>query len=127
MTVTSVFEGLRKPSTELVFASLRSDQSSRMEMAAVALIVRTIDSNLYQKFIHGEATDDEVVDMVFSRPGAKILRQCARVSCSRLRSFPLTVEVGHQRNRTSHNCYDGILHSLGTNSLKCHDRNSLKR
>ena len=59
----------------LVFASLRSDQSSRMEMAAVALIVRTIDSNLYQKFIHGEATDDEVVDMVFSRPGAKILRQ----------------------------------------------------
>ena len=58
----------------LVFASLRSDQSSLMEMAAVALILRTIDSNLYYKFVRGESTDADVVDKVFSRPGTKTLR-----------------------------------------------------
>ena len=58
----------------LVFASLRSDQLSLMEMAAVALILRTLDADLYHKFVRGDITDADVVDKVFSRPEAKTLR-----------------------------------------------------
>ena len=58
----------------LVFASLRSDQWSFAKMAAVALILRTIDSDLYHKFVRGDITDVEVVDKVFNRPGARTLQ-----------------------------------------------------
>ena len=58
----------------LVFASLRSDQWSFAKMATVCLILRTIDSDLYQKFILGDITDLEVVDKVFNRPGARTLQ-----------------------------------------------------
>ena len=58
----------------LVFASLRSDQWSFIPMAVVLLIIRTIDSDLYYKFIRGEITDSEAVKTVFDRPGVKDLQ-----------------------------------------------------
>ena len=58
----------------LVLASLRSDKKSFAKMAAVALILRTIDSNLYHKFVRGDVTDVEFVNKVFNRPGARTLR-----------------------------------------------------
>ena len=59
----------------LVFASLRSDQWSFASVTVVALIVRTIDSDLYHRFVRGEVSDLEVVDTVFNRSGAKALRR----------------------------------------------------
>ncbi|MDE0520210.1 MAG: P-loop NTPase fold protein, partial [Candidatus Dadabacteria bacterium] len=58
----------------LVFASLRRDQWSFIPMAVVLLIIRTIDSDLYYKFIRGKITDSEVVKTVFDRPGVKDLQ-----------------------------------------------------
>lgn len=55
----------------LVFASLRSDCRTFGTAAAVALIMRTVDLELYRKFIAGEVADDEVVDAIFNRPGAE--------------------------------------------------------
>ena len=50
----------------LVLASLRSDQRSFTLATVLALILRTIDSDLYFRFNRGEATDLEVVDRVFA-------------------------------------------------------------
>ena len=55
----------------LVFASLRSDQQSLVPATIVALIVRTIDSDLYHRFVRGEIADIEVFDTVFARPSEK--------------------------------------------------------
>ena len=59
----------------LVYGSLRSDQRSFALTAVVALIVRTIDSDLYYRFVRGEVSDLEVVDTVFDRPGTKTLQR----------------------------------------------------
>ena len=59
----------------LMFASLRSNQRTVALSTVVALILRTIDSELYQRFIQSDVEDLEVVDTVFNRPGAKTLRQ----------------------------------------------------
>ena len=59
----------------LVFASLRRDQRSFFLTAVVALIVRTIDLDLYHRFVRGAASDLEVVDTVFGRPGTKALQR----------------------------------------------------
>ena len=58
----------------VVFASLRDDQRSFAITAVVALIVRTVDSALYYRFVRGEASDQEVVDAVFSLPGIASFR-----------------------------------------------------
>ena len=58
----------------LVFASLRNDQSSFIPMAVVLLIIRTINSDLYYKFIHGEITDSEAVKTVFDSARVKNLQ-----------------------------------------------------
>lgn len=52
----------------LVFDSLGSDQRSFMRAAVVALILRTIDANLYHRFVRGEISDIDVVKKVFDRP-----------------------------------------------------------
>lgn len=52
----------------LVFASLRSDQRSFAVTTTVALILRTIDPDLYHQFLRGEVSDLELVDRVFDRP-----------------------------------------------------------
>ena len=54
----------------LVLASLRSDQSSFVTTAVVALILRTIDMDLYHRLHRGEASDLEVVENVFAPSGA---------------------------------------------------------
>ena len=59
----------------LVFASLRSNQLSFAITAAAVLILRTIDSNLYYRFVSGEVSDLEVVDTVFGRAGTRTLHQ----------------------------------------------------
>lgn len=59
----------------LVFGSLRHDQRSFVPAAVVALIVRTIDSDLYHRFVRGEVSDLEVVDTVFDRRGTKPLQR----------------------------------------------------
>ena len=59
----------------MVFTSLRSDQWSFAMTAAVTLILRTVDSDLYHRFVRGEVSDLEVVDKMFNRPGARILQQ----------------------------------------------------
>ena len=41
----------------------------------VALIVRTIDSDLYHRFVRGEVSDLAVVDTVFERAGTKTLQR----------------------------------------------------
>ena len=58
-----------------VFASLRSDQHSFISMAVVLLIIRTIDSDIYQRLLRSEVADSEVVKTVFDRSGVKDLRQ----------------------------------------------------
>lgn len=58
----------------LVFASLRSDQQAFAKMAAVCLIIRTIDEDLYHQFVQDEVSDHNVVEKLFSGPGARTLR-----------------------------------------------------
>ena len=58
----------------LLFAALRSDCRTFGMAAAVALILRTMDLELYRKFIAGEVADAEVADAIFNRPGGEKLR-----------------------------------------------------
>ena len=55
----------------LVLALLPSNQRVSAMAAVAALIVRTIDSDLYYRFVRGEVSDLEVVDRVFNLPGAQ--------------------------------------------------------
>lgn len=57
----------------LVFASLRKDRKSFAIAAVVALIFRTIDPDLYKKFIQGGISDQKVIDSVFEQLGANNL------------------------------------------------------
>ena len=59
----------------LVLATLGSDQRSFLISTVVALILRTINIDLYFRFVAGEVSDLEVVDAVFNRPGARIPRE----------------------------------------------------
>ena len=54
----------------LVLGSLRADQRSFAVTAVVALVLRTIDEELYRRFCRGEASDMEVVDKVFGHTAA---------------------------------------------------------
>ena len=58
----------------VVFASLRADKRSFAIAAVIALIVRTVDATLYHRFVRGEASDQEVVDAVFSLQGTDSFR-----------------------------------------------------
>ena len=59
----------------LVFASLRSDKRSFALTAVVCLILRTIDPDLYHRFVRREVSDLGVVDRIFSRPETQTLQQ----------------------------------------------------
>ena len=59
----------------LVLASLGSDQRSFAITTVVALILRTIDVDLYHRFHCGEASDLDVVDKVFAPSGAITLEE----------------------------------------------------
>ncbi len=58
----------------LLYASLRSDQHDYASATTVALILRTIDADLYHRFCRSEATDLDVVKTVFGRPSLKTLQ-----------------------------------------------------
>ena len=58
----------------LLYASLRDDQVDHGMATTVALIIRTIDPKLYDRFIAGEVSDGDVVDAIFDRPSLKTLR-----------------------------------------------------
>ena len=58
----------------LVFASLRADQRWFFRTTAVALILRTLNSNLYHRFVRGEASDLEVVESIFEHSGRENLQ-----------------------------------------------------
>ena len=58
----------------LLYASLRRDQHDHALPTTVALILRTLDQDLYRRFVNGEDSDLDVVDAVFSRPGLQALR-----------------------------------------------------
>lgn len=57
----------------LVYASLQSNRRSFAITAAVLLIVRTIDLNLYQKFLRRQVTDLDVVNKVVDGAAVKAL------------------------------------------------------
>ena len=59
----------------LVFASLRSDQSSLPITAVVALILRTLDAERYHRFCSGEVSDQDLIEGVFERPEIQALRE----------------------------------------------------
>lgn len=50
-----------------VLASLGSDQKCFFTAATVALILRTLDLDLYRRFVHGAASDRDVVERVTKR------------------------------------------------------------
>ena len=62
----------------LLYASLQRDQHDHGLATTVALILRTLDQDLYGCFIKGEVFDRDVVDKVFGRPGLTDLQhqQC---------------------------------------------------
>ena len=49
-------------------------------LTVIALILRTIDSDLYHRFIRNEVTDREVVDKVLNRPGTGTLKESDKIS-----------------------------------------------
>ena len=59
----------------IVFMSLRSDQYAFAVSTVIVLIIRTIESKTYHRFIRGFADDVEVVDALFNKPWTKDLRQ----------------------------------------------------
>ena len=59
----------------LVLASLRSGQNMFGLPTAVAIIIRTVDLELYHRFIRGKASDKEVVDTIFRLTESENLRE----------------------------------------------------
>ena len=62
----------------LVFALLPADTPLLAVTAVVAIILRTADFTMYQRFMAGEATDEEVAEVVFGLQGTKSLRSESR-------------------------------------------------
>ena len=58
----------------LVFATASQNQRGFPIAAVVAVILRTVDRDIYHRFCRGEITDMEVVDLVFGRTEAKPIR-----------------------------------------------------
>lgn len=58
----------------LVFASLPRDLQLFPKMTVVMFILRTVNTDLYFRFVDGEASDVEVVDTLFNRPRIKPLQ-----------------------------------------------------
>ena len=59
----------------VVFASLPNEQKSFVVSAVIALIIRTIESETYYRFVRGDADDVEVVDALFNKPWTKGVQQ----------------------------------------------------
>ena len=90
----------------LVLASLRSDEWAFATTAVVALILRTINADLYHRFVHGEISDLDVVDAVFARPEAKALRQTHEG-----RRFEATIIIATQEEKIFNRLESEEIHS----------------
>ncbi len=58
----------------MVLALLPTDADPLALYAVIAIVLRTVDPDVYQRFVDGEATDKEVADAVFGPRGAASLR-----------------------------------------------------
>ena len=90
----------------LVLMSLSPAQQASVAWALVALIIRTLDSNLYYRFTRGEATDQMVVNMLatkLGRPEVRLSQETAWIEAY--------IILGAQEIAT----YDGVVNSV-TNS-----------
>ena len=76
LSIRTIGQALRR--LGLVLASLRSDQHMFGLATTVAIIIRTVDLELYHKFIRGEASDKEVVDTIFRLTVTEHLRETFR-------------------------------------------------
>ena len=80
----------------LVCASVPSDYYTFAPAAVVALILRTIDADLYHRFVRGAASDLEVVDRMFDRPEVAHLQ---REPAGRLFETAIILAAGEMSDR----------------------------
>ena len=101
-----------------MFASLRADQRWFFRATTVALILRTFDSNLYHRFIRGDASDLEVVESVFARAGGQEM-QWKRAG----RTFETTIITGFIEQQTEGDSYRSFHSPLLEKYKKVVERN----
>ena len=82
----------------LVCASVPSENYTFAPAAVVALILRTIDADLYHRFVRGAASDLEVVDRMFDRPEVTHLH---REPAGRLFETTIILAAGERNGRVS--------------------------
>ena len=80
----------------LVCASVPSENYTFAPAAVVALIVRTIDADLYHRFVRGAASDLEVVDRMFDHPEVTHLQ---REPAGRLFETTIILAAGERNGR----------------------------
>ena len=76
LSIRTIGQAIRR--LGLVLASLRSDRAMFGLATAAAIIIRTVDLDLYHRFIRGEASDKEVVDTIFRLTVSEHLRETFR-------------------------------------------------
>lgn len=80
----------------VLYACLRRDEDDYGLATTVALILRTIDRGLYDRFVKDKASDLEVVNTMFERPGMKSKRyedgvvafEATLILCTAARQIP---------------------------------------
>ena len=104
----------------LVFASLRADRKCFFTTTTVALILRTLDSNLYYRFVRSKASDLEVVDNVFEHTGGQDLQRTREG-----RTFEINLIAVFVEQKTGDDDMDPVFHSPLLNKyrniVKTHD------
>ena len=86
---------------------MAADQRSFAITAAVALILRTIDADLYHRFHCGEASDLDVVDKMFASPGAITFKDEDVGALLRERSSSLLMRCQGAAQRSTRRCCSG--------------------
>ena len=102
LSIRTVAQAIRR--LGLVLASLRSDKRMVGLATAVTMIIRTVDLDLYHRFIRGEASDKEVVDTIFRMTENEHLRETQSYS----RSGPLFEALVIQGCREMSKLHDGM-------------------
>ena len=76
LSIRTIGQAIRR--LGLVLASLRSNRAMFGLATAAAIIIRTVDLDLYHGFIRGETSDKEVVDTIFRITESEHLRETFR-------------------------------------------------
>ena len=100
----------------LVFASLRVDQQRFFTAATVVLILRTLDPNLYHRFIRGDASDLDVAESIYKRVERRNLRQDERVI------FDSFIIIGAWEKAAGNQLESSLVTPLKEKYLKIKDR-----